>query len=124
VNAITSAALDFSVDGRLADAVWDEQQSGHTTAGTFGKYLDAAVSAPGTLAAGAITEATITLPAEGAGTPTGALGLIQWIAGMFGWRKVVKDGTAITQYLADGTTPKTASTYTSLAGTDTINKAV
>ncbi len=26
------------------DDVWDEVQSGHTTAGTFGKYLDAAVS--------------------------------------------------------------------------------
>jgi hypothetical protein len=28
----------------IADAVWDEVQSGHTTTGTFGKYLDAAVS--------------------------------------------------------------------------------
>jgi hypothetical protein len=28
----------------VADAVWDEAQSGHTTTGTFGKYLDAAVS--------------------------------------------------------------------------------
>jgi hypothetical protein len=28
----------------IADAVWDEVQSGHTSAGTFGKYLDAAVS--------------------------------------------------------------------------------
>lgn len=29
------------------DAIWDEAQSGHTTAGTFGKYLDAQVSAAG-----------------------------------------------------------------------------
>lgn len=28
----------------IADAVWDEAQSGHTTAGTFGKYLDTEVS--------------------------------------------------------------------------------
>lgn len=28
----------------IADAVWDEAQSGHTTAGTFGLYLDAAIS--------------------------------------------------------------------------------
>jgi hypothetical protein len=28
----------------IADAVWDESQSAHTTAGTFGEYLDAAVS--------------------------------------------------------------------------------
>lgn len=29
----------------IADAVWDESQSGHTTLGTFGYYLDARVSA-------------------------------------------------------------------------------
>jgi len=28
----------------VADAVWDESQSGHTSAGTFGKYLDVEVS--------------------------------------------------------------------------------
>lgn len=28
----------------IADAVWDEAQSGHTTSGTFGKYLDSQVS--------------------------------------------------------------------------------
>jgi hypothetical protein len=28
----------------IADAVWDEAQSGHTTTGTFGKYLDQAIS--------------------------------------------------------------------------------
>lgn len=31
----------------IADAVWDEVQSGHTTSGTFGKYLDAQVSLVG-----------------------------------------------------------------------------
>lgn len=36
------AALPTAAEN--ADAVWDEAQSGHTTAGTFGKYLDAAVS--------------------------------------------------------------------------------
>lgn len=35
-------AADTAAD--IADAVWDELQSGHTTAGTFGKYLDSAVS--------------------------------------------------------------------------------
>lgn len=29
---------------QVADAVWDEAQSGHTTAGTFGAYLDSAIS--------------------------------------------------------------------------------
>lgn len=40
----------------IADAVWDEAQSGHTTAGTFGKYLDAQVS---TIGGGSLTEAGI-----------------------------------------------------------------
>lgn len=31
----------------IADAVWDEVQTGHTTAGTFGKYLDSEVSGAG-----------------------------------------------------------------------------
>ena len=28
------------IDSQLVDAIWDEAQSGHTTAGTFGRYLD------------------------------------------------------------------------------------
>ena len=46
-----SGVADFRADvsglptsSQIADAVWDEAQSGHTTAGTFGEYLDAAVS--------------------------------------------------------------------------------
>jgi len=30
---------------QIADAVWDEEQSGHTVVATFGKYLDQAISA-------------------------------------------------------------------------------
>ncbi|HQF69966.1 MAG TPA: hypothetical protein PLH39_01665, partial [Promineifilum sp.] len=44
-NAITSSALDASAAAELADAVWDEARAGHTSAGTFGLYLDAQVSA-------------------------------------------------------------------------------
>lgn len=33
--------------GEIADGVWNEQQSGHTTAGSFGYYLDSQVSAAG-----------------------------------------------------------------------------
>lgn len=47
----TTNALELAPTGgsapsaaTIADAVWDEVQSGHVTAGTFGKYLDAAVS--------------------------------------------------------------------------------
>lgn len=43
----------------IADAVWDEAQSGHTTAGTFGLYLDSAISgvSTGGVSAGAIADA-------------------------------------------------------------------
>jgi hypothetical protein len=36
-----------STPAAIADAVWDEVQSGHTTAGTFGLYLDSEVSGAG-----------------------------------------------------------------------------
>lgn len=57
-NLITAAALDATAVDELTDAVWNEAQSGHTTAGTFGRYLDAAVSdAASPPAAGAIADA-------------------------------------------------------------------
>jgi hypothetical protein len=43
-DAITAAKIDATFGAEIADAVWDELQSGHTTAGSFGKFLDAAVS--------------------------------------------------------------------------------
>jgi len=51
---VIQPAMETGAD--IADQVWDELQSGHTTAGTFGKYLDAAVSAVST---GGITAADI-----------------------------------------------------------------
>jgi hypothetical protein len=55
----------------IADAVWDEAQAGHTTSGTFGKYLDTEVSA---VASGGITAEEIAdaVVAEFAVTPVGA----------------------------------------------------
>jgi hypothetical protein len=45
----TAEGLDNAGGGltvaAIADGVWDEAQSGHTTAGTFGRFLDAQVSA-------------------------------------------------------------------------------
>ena len=38
---------NISNANEIADAVWDEEQSGHTTAGTFGIYLDSKVSDAG-----------------------------------------------------------------------------
>jgi len=43
----------------VADAVWDEQQSGHTTEGTFGEYLDSQISGVSATGAGAL-DVTIT----------------------------------------------------------------
>ncbi len=43
-NLITAATLNTDAVAEIADAIWDEVQSGHTTAGTFGRYLDAEVS--------------------------------------------------------------------------------
>lgn len=34
------ALVGDDIDSQLVDAIWDEAQSGHTTAGTFGRYLD------------------------------------------------------------------------------------
>lgn len=44
-DAITAAKISSDVSAEIADAVWDEAQSGHTTAGTFGRYLDSQTSA-------------------------------------------------------------------------------
>ena len=74
---------------------------------------------------GSITDAKFTLPTEATGTPSTFLQLVMWIAGMLGWRKVIKDsgvGT-IVQYMDDGTTVKTTSTFTSTVTVDTLNEA-
>lgn len=50
VWAYSTRALTSSSDptaAQIADAVWDEARTGHTTAGTFGYYLDAPVSTAG-----------------------------------------------------------------------------
>jgi hypothetical protein len=38
------ASLVFGDVGVIADAIWDEEQSGHVAAGTFGKYLDGQIT--------------------------------------------------------------------------------
>lgn len=45
----------------IANAVWNETQSGHTTAGTFGKYLDAAISGLSTGTGSGARTVTITV---------------------------------------------------------------
>lgn len=46
-NALTASALAADAVTEIVNGVWNEAQSGHTTAGTFGKFLDAQVSLAG-----------------------------------------------------------------------------
>lgn len=43
-GSVASVTNPVTISAASVDAVWDEVQSGHTTPGTFGKFLDAAVS--------------------------------------------------------------------------------
>jgi len=54
---VTGAGGSAPTVGQIADAVWDEVQSGHTTAGTFGKFLDTEVSGVGGGSAADIADA-------------------------------------------------------------------
>ena len=49
---------------QIADAIWDEVQSGHTTAGTFGLYVDAAISSRSTYAGGAMPPTASAISAQ------------------------------------------------------------
>lgn len=91
----TKAELDAGLAGitapsasDVADAVWDEAQSGHTTAGTFGLYLDARVSSvSGTPGSGA-NSCTITITEGGAGVP----GATVWVTTDAAGSTVVAEG--------------------------------
>lgn len=56
-NWLTAAGLAADAVAEIADGIWDEAQSGHTSAGTFGKYLDAQVSTVGGGTAASIADA-------------------------------------------------------------------
>ena len=69
--------------GTIADAVWDEAYSGHTTAGTFGKLMDTLRKAntvlEGTIQASP-TPTTSVFKLSGVDYPTGALiGSVLWM---------------------------------------------
>lgn len=57
-DAVTEIAAGISIPSAatIADAVWDEAQAGHVSAGTFGLYLDTEVSGVG---GGSLTETGI-----------------------------------------------------------------
>lgn len=54
LKAIKAAVDAISLAG-IVDGVWDELQSGHTDAGSFGQYLDAKVSDTDVIGAGALS---------------------------------------------------------------------
>jgi hypothetical protein len=60
--------------GVIADAVWDEVQAGHAIAGTFGSYLDAAVSSVAGGGGGGLTAAQVWDYPTTAATTAGSLG--------------------------------------------------
>jgi hypothetical protein len=85
VDVINSGALAGTASAEIADAVWDEQYSQHTTAGTFGKLMDIMRKAntliEGTVTA-AVTPSTTTFSST-VNYPTGALEhtVLLWITG-------------------------------------------
>jgi len=66
-------AIDVS---GVADAVWDELQAGHTDAGSFGAYLDSAISGVGGAVGAGGDTVTMTLTVGGVGLPDAGL----WIS--------------------------------------------
>jgi hypothetical protein len=44
INYTAKTGDSMALTAAAVDTVWDEAQSGHSTAGTFGKYLDAAIT--------------------------------------------------------------------------------
>ncbi len=130
VGSVAAGGIDassFAADAITATSI---AANAITAAKVADGTIDAATFAANAITAtvianNAITDAKIALPTEATGTPSSILQMIMWIAGMLGWRKVIKDSNAntIVEYMSDGTTVKTTSTYTSSGGTDTINKA-
>jgi len=83
-NAITASSLATDAVGEIADGIWDEAYSGHTTAGTFGKLMDTLRKSnnviEGTILASP-TPTTTTFKISGANYPTGALEhAVLWMA--------------------------------------------
>jgi hypothetical protein len=104
----------------IADAVWNEAQSGHTSAGTFGLYLDGKVSEAGGSAltedgiAGAVWADTLAedYPTFGDTTPTAKQ--MMWLI-MQGLLEREIDSTSLTPLKIDGSV---AGTYTITLNSD------
>jgi hypothetical protein len=59
-DAITAAKVAADVGAEIADAVWDEQRSGHTAGGSFGEGVNVAAMVNGAITANALAADTIT----------------------------------------------------------------
>lgn len=92
-DAIGASELAADAVAEIADQVWDEVQSGHTTAGTFGRYLDAQVQTIDTNVDTLLTRITSTLF-------SGITSLAEWIGLIAG--KQTGDATARTELRATG----------------------
>ena len=84
-NVITAAAMASDALGEIADAVWDEAYSEHTTAGTFGKLMDTLRKA-NMVVDGVVTSAvspTTTSFSSTVNYPTGAFkhAVLLWVNG-------------------------------------------
>lgn len=86
----SSGVANVRLTATGVDDIWDEVQSGHTTAGTFGKYVDAQIS--GISGGGSLTAAQVWDYATSSIAAAGSIG------------KLVKDDldAAITSRLASG----------------------
>lgn len=130
--------LDALVSSRMATFVYTTPPTAAAVAsqvrvelGTELGRLDASVSSRAslgdemTIVDGSISENTFTLPTEVAGTPTGVLGMLRWVAHRLGLRRVRRDdiGKTIETYLEDGTTIATTNSYTSISQVDDIGPA-
>ena len=76
----TLDGLNDPTAAAVADAVWDEPMSGHTTSGTFGEYLNEQIVASGTMQAGS-TSTTAVLAAATAFADDVLIGSIILITG-------------------------------------------
>jgi hypothetical protein len=102
--------------GFVGTVYWD------TTSGSAVSACERIDLAGVTLAAGTITDASFTVPAE-SGPPTGVVGMLVWLAQRMGLRRVRKTATAVQVYAAGNVAVRTSNAYTSTEDTDDVGAA-
>ena len=117
-DAITAAKVASDVGAEIADAVWDELTSGHTTTGSTGKALTDAGSAGTPPTATAIADAVMTRASSNweASAPAKSLGT----AVMKMTHRVESASGSLNIYRSDGSTLHVAQTETTDAAADPL----